>query len=141
MRILTWLIVVALLWSTPLGAQERSEPEPKPIETTVEAILKDPDSFHKKWVRVEGRVETLKKRVSRAGNKFATFQLGEKQKLTVYTFGHPDIEAGDEVIVVGRFFKEKKVGNNTFENEIDASPREGGKIVKKEKEKEGKEKG
>lgn len=136
MRMLTWLIVVALLWSVPLGAQERSEPKPKPIKTTVEAILKDPDSFHKKWVQVEGQVETLKKRVSRAGNKYATFQLGEKQKLTVYTFGHPDIEEGDEVIVVGRFFKEKKVGDNTFKNEIDASPREGGKIVKKEKEKE-----
>lgn len=133
MRTLTLLTIVALLWSAPLGAQEKSKPKEKPVQTTVAAILKDPDNFHKKLVQVEGKVSDIKKRTSRAGNKYTTFKLGEKQTLTVFTYGHPDIEDGDEVVVIGRFFKERRVGNNTFKNEIDASTREGGKIIKKER--------
>ena len=66
MRTLTLLTIVALLWSAPLGAQEKSEPKEKPVQTTVAAILKDPDNFHKKLVQVEGKVSDIKKRTSRA---------------------------------------------------------------------------
>lgn len=133
-RSLTLTMVCALLIWGALIAQEKSPPKEKPTNTTVEQILKSPDSFHKKLVQVEGKVEDLQKKVSRAGNKYTTFKLGKTRKLTVYTFGHPDLDEDDEVIVIGRFYKEKKVGNHTFKNEIDASPREGGKITKKENE-------
>lgn len=133
-RSLTLTMVCMILICGALIAQEKSPPKEKPIKTTVEQILKAPDSFHKKLVQVEGKVEDLQRKVSRSGNKYTTFKLGKERKLTVYTFGHPDIDEDDEVIVIGRFYKEKKVGKHTFKNDIDASPREGGKIIKEEKE-------
>jgi hypothetical protein len=120
-------IVIAM----PTLAQKKSDE--RPIKTTVAAILEDPDRFHKKLVQVEGKVSDYKEKISRAGNAYTTFKLVQQdQKITVFSYGHLNLENNNEVVVVGRFYKEKRVGRATFKNEIDASAREGGKITRKE---------
>jgi hypothetical protein len=75
----------------------------------------------------------LKKKTSRAGNPYTTFKLdsGGKQ-ITVFSYGHLSIEEDDKVVVVGKFYKERRVGRSTFKNEIDASQKEGGSVRKKQ---------
>jgi hypothetical protein len=50
----------------------------------------------------------------------------------VFSYGHLSVEEDDKVVVVGKFYKERRVGRSTFKNEIDASPKEGGSVRKKE---------
>ncbi|MEN3001705.1 MAG: hypothetical protein ABDI19_07690 [Armatimonadota bacterium] len=129
----TYLIAIALgmLMGMPTLAQKK--PEEKPIRTTIAAIQEDPNRFHKKLVQLEGKVSDYKEKVSRAGNAYTTFKLVQnEQKITVFSYGHLKLKDGDEVIVIGRYYKEKRVGRITFKNEVDASPREGGKITKRE---------
>ncbi len=126
-----WVIVgFALVWS---GLVAQQKPKPAPIKTTVAALLKEPDKFHRKLVEVEGEVDDLKKKTSRVGNAYTTFKLdsGGKQ-ITVFSYGHLSISEDDRVVVIGKFYKEKRVGRTTFTNEIDASPKEGGSVRRKE---------
>ncbi len=128
-----YLIACALgvLMGMPILAQKK--PEEQPIRTTIAAIQKDPDKFHKKLVQVEGKISDYKEKTSRAGNTYTTFKLEQDgQKLTVFSYGHLKLRDGDAVVVVGRYYKERRVGRATFRNEIDASSREGGKITKQE---------
>ncbi len=122
---------LGILIGMPILAQKK--PEEQPIRTTIAAIQKDPDKFHKKLVQVEGKISDYKEKTSRAGNTYTTFKLEQDgQKLTVFSYGHLKLRDGDAVVVVGRYYKERRVGRATFRNEIDASSREGGKITKKE---------
>jgi len=133
MTMRAYLVAVALgmLISMPTLAQKKAEEQP--IRTTIAAIQKDPDRYHKKLVQLEGTVSDYKEKTSRAGNAYTTFKLEQNdQKITVFCYGHLKLKNDDEVVVVGRYYKEKRVGRSTFRNEIDASPREGGKITKKE---------
>lgn len=129
MRALITLATIALLC---VGLLAQQKPAPTPIKTTVAALLETPDKFHRKMVQVEGEVDDLKKKVSRVGNPYTTFKLdsGGKQ-VTVFSYGHLSAEKDDNVIVVGRFYKERRVGRSTFKNEIDASTKEGGSVRKK----------
>ncbi|MGQ9656561.1 MAG: hypothetical protein ACUVV1_01515 [Fimbriimonadales bacterium] len=129
MRALVSLVAIALLC---MGLLAQQKPTPTPIKTTVAALLENPDKFHRKMVQVEGEVDDLKKKVSRVGNPYTTFKLdsGGKQ-VTVFSYGHLSVEKDDKVIVIGRFYKERRVGRSTFKNEIDASAKEGGSVRKK----------
>ncbi|MFN4034164.1 MAG: hypothetical protein ACK4ME_11215 [Fimbriimonadales bacterium] len=130
MRTLVLIMAITALWS---GLIAQQKPKPAPIKTTVAAILKDPDKFHRKLVQVEGEVDELKQKTSRAGNAYTTFKLeSDDKQLAVFSYGHLSISEDDEVIVIGKFYKEKRVGRSTFKNEIDASPKEGGSVRKKE---------
>ncbi len=125
------VMMLGILIGMPMLAQKKAEE--RPIKTTVAAILKEPDRFHKKLVQVEGKVSDYKEKTSRAGNAYTTFKLEQgEQKITIFSYGHLNLQNDDEVVVIGRFYKEKRVGRATFKNEIDASPREGGKITQKE---------
>lgn len=124
--------LLILLMASSIAQKEPEKAKEKPIKTTISAIQKEPSKFDKKLVQVEGKVEQLEKRVSRSGNEYTTFRLKSGgQEVNVFTYGHPNIANGDTVEVIGRYQKEKKVGNTTYKNEIDASAREGGKITKK----------
>ncbi|MDW8105843.1 MAG: hypothetical protein RMK45_00020 [Armatimonadota bacterium] len=124
------LLAIALVWA---GTTAQRRTEATPIKTSVAAILKDPDKFHRKLVQVEGTVSDLKKKVSRAGNEYTTFKLNsEGKQLAVFSYGHLNIQDEDKVIVIGKFYKEKRVGRSVFKNEIDASPKEGGKVERKQ---------
>ncbi|MCS7273639.1 MAG: hypothetical protein NZ550_05775 [Fimbriimonadales bacterium] len=127
-----WLVVlaIALMWA---GTTAQKKTEATPIKTSIAAILKDPDKFHRKLVQVQGTVSELKKKVSRAGNEYTTFKLvSEGKQLPVFSYGHLDIQEKDRVVVTGRFYKVKRVGRLVFRNEIDASPKEGGKVERKQ---------
>jgi len=130
MRALTTLMTIALLC---VGILAQQKPAPTPIKTTVAALIENPDKFHRKMVQVEGKVDDLKKKTSRIGNPYTTFKLdsGGKQ-VVVFSYGHLNIQEDDAVIVVGKFYKERRVGRSTFKNEIDASQKEGGSVRKKE---------
>jgi hypothetical protein len=130
MRAWMTLGVIALLC---VGLLAQQKPAPNPIKTTVAALLENPDKFHRKMVRVEGEVDDIKKKTSRAGNPYTTFKLdsGGKQ-IVVFSYGHLSVEEDDKVVVVGKFYKERRVGRSTFKNEIDASPKEGGSVRKKQ---------
>jgi len=130
MRALTTLATIALLC---VGILAQQKPAPTPIKTTVAALIENPDKFHRKMVRVEGEVDDLKKKTSRIGNPYTTFKLdsGGKQ-VVVFSYGHLNIQEDDAVIVVGKFYKERRVGRSTFKIEIDASQKEGGSVRKKE---------
>lgn len=129
MRALVSLVAIALLC---MGLLAQQKTPPTPLKTTVAALLENPDKFHRKMVQVEGEVDDLRKKVSRVGNPYTTFKLdsGGKQ-VTVFSYGHLSVEDDDKVIVVGRFYKEKRMGRSTFTNEIDASAKEGGSVRKK----------
>ncbi|MFN7162570.1 MAG: hypothetical protein ACK4NB_05870, partial [Fimbriimonadales bacterium] len=89
--------------------------------------------FHRKLVQVEGEVDDLKKKTSRVGNAYTTFKLESDDKhLAVFSYGHLPIAEDDKVVVIGKFYKEKRIGRSTFKNEIDASPKEGGSVRRKE---------
>ncbi len=82
----------------------------------------------KQKVEAEGVVSALKFRTSQAGNDYATFKLtSEGKTLKVFTFGHPDIEEDDEVIVKGTYYREKIVSGYTYYDEIEADEIEKGK--------------
>jgi hypothetical protein len=130
MRAWMTLTAIALLC---VGLLAQQKPAPNPTKTTVAALIENPDKFHRKMVQVEGEVDDLKKKTSRAGNPYTTFKLdsGGKQ-ITVFSYGHLSVEEDDKVVVVGKFYKERRVGRSTFKNEIDASPKEGGSVRKKQ---------
>ena len=130
MRAWMTLTAIALLC---IGLLAQQKPAPNPTKTTVAALIENPDKFHRKMVQVEGAVDDLKKKTSRAGNPYTTFKLdsGGKQ-IVVFSYGHLPIEEDDQVVVVGKFYKERRVGRSTFKNEIDASQKEGGSVRKKQ---------
>lgn len=131
MRAYLIAIVLGVLIGMPTLAQKKAEEQP--VRTTIAAIEKNPDKFHKKLVQLEGKVSDYKEKTSRAGNPYTTFKLvQDENKITVFSYGHLKLRNDDEVVVVGRYYKERRVGRSTFKHEIDASPREGGKITKKE---------
>ncbi|BCW94890.1 MAG: hypothetical protein WHS44_07715 [Fimbriimonadales bacterium] len=130
MRALMTLATMALLC---MGLLAQQKPAVNPVKTTVAALIENPDKFHRKFVEVEGEVDDLKKKTSRAGNPYTTFKLdsGSKQ-ITVFSYGHLDLRNDDKVVVIGKFYKERRVGRTTFTNEIDASAKEGGSVRRKE---------
>lgn len=129
MRTLILIAMCALVWSGTVAQQQK----PTPIKTTVAALLAEPDKFHRKLVQVEGEVDDLKRKTSRAGNAYTTFKLdSESKQITVFSYGHLSISENDKVVVIGKFYKVRRVGRATFTNEIDASPKEGGSVSRKE---------
>ncbi|MFN3689405.1 MAG: hypothetical protein ACK4UU_00595 [Fimbriimonadales bacterium] len=130
MRAFSVVVAFVLVWG---GLVAQQKPKPTPIKTTVAALLKEPDKFHRKLVEVEGEVDDLKKKTSRVGNPYTTFKLdSENKQVTVFSYGHLPISENDKVVVIGKFYKERRVGRATFTNEIDASPKEGGSVRRKE---------
>lgn len=114
--------------------QDGAKAPPKPIVATVAEIADEPAKFDKKLVKASGIVKNLRLRTSKAGNDYTTFDLTEKDdKVHVYSRGKLEIKEGDRVVVTARFYTEKKLGELTFKNEMDASPTEGGKVTKEAK--------
>lgn len=92
------------------------------IETTVEKILADKDSYHGKEVTVSGTVSKLQFKTSKKGNEYTTFTLvgDSKDFIKVFIFGHSKIKEGQKVQVAGIYRKVKRVGRYSFYNEIEA---------------------
>jgi len=99
-----------------------SEPN-KPVETPVEKIVTDKDSYDGKEVSVKGSVSNLKFKTSKSGNKYTTFVLvGESGvRINVIILEHPKVKAGQKVRVTGVYRKVKKTAHRNYYNEIEAS--------------------
>jgi hypothetical protein len=98
----------------------------KPMSAKVSEVLKDPAKYDGKAVVVKGIVADFKAKTSNAGNDYYLFDLVEgTESLAVYGQGKlaKAPKDGDKVTVTGKYAKERKVGNRTFKNEIDASVR------------------
>ncbi|HRF60511.1 MAG TPA: OB-fold nucleic acid binding domain-containing protein [Fimbriimonadaceae bacterium] len=91
---------------------------------TVDALIKNVDKHHDKTVTVVGRVADYSEKTSKRGNPYITFLLrGKSETANVFLQGRlkKSLKNGDQVEVTGTFRKEKKVGERTFKNEIDAT--------------------
>ena len=93
----------------------------------VKQILKNPEKYDRKVVKVEGTVIRLKFKTSKKGNRYVTFSLMDEDgnTLKVFMWGYKKIKKegiknGDKAEVTGIFYKVKRVGKYRFYNEIDA---------------------
>jgi hypothetical protein len=92
------------------------------IKTTVKNIFSNPDRYDGKMVQVEGKVLSLKSKISKRGNPYTTLKITQADNsLSVFSFGTLSVKDGDSVKVMGRYQRVKQVGRYTFYNEIDAS--------------------
>ena len=93
-------------------------------------VMKTPDKFDKKVIKVHGIVKKFKARTSKAGTDYLTFDLTSGgDRIAVYSHGQMDkaLAEGAKVEVEGIFAKLKTVGTMTFKNEIDVSGKKGAK--------------
>lgn len=91
-------------------------------QVTVQALLNDGKKYDRKQVVLVGNVTDLKEKVSRKGNPYFTFKIGEgKQIISVFNYGKAPVKEGDRVKVTGTFFVEKRVGYAVYHNEIDVT--------------------
>ncbi len=97
----------------------------------VDQVLKDLKKYDKKTISVKGMVDGFDARTSKKGNEYTVFKLKDKagKTISVYSRGHLKTapKNADWVVVTGFFQVEKKVGSQTFKNEIDCSPKVGQK--------------
>lgn len=97
---------------------------PKPVTAKVADVLKTPAKFDGKAIAVKGKVAKFKAKTSKAGHDYTLFDLVDgKDKLPIYLSEKLKVAVkdGDTVTVTGKFAAERKVGDRTFKNEIDAS--------------------
>jgi hypothetical protein len=94
----------------------------QPIKTTIAAIVAKPDNFDGKMVSVEGKIQSIKEKISKKGNPYTTFKISQENKsLAVHTFGKLSLKGGDSAKVVGRYQIMKDSGQFYFKNEIETS--------------------
>lgn len=115
MRTVRRVVSTALLYVlfVTAGAQE---------QVTVQALLNDGKKYDGKQVVLVGIVRDLKEKVSKKGNPYYTFKIGEsKQTVSVFSYGKSTVKEGDKVRVTGKFAVEKRVAYATYRNEIDVT--------------------
>jgi len=128
------LVAVALTATFALAQKAPSKPHPKfPVMApiSVEDFAKKAKEFDGKLVNVIGVVKSYQAKTSKGGSKYTIFDLtAGKGSVKIYVHGSlaPDPKNGDRVQVVGTYAVERKVGANTFKNEIDATPKAGDKL-------------
>lgn len=112
MKALPFVALLCVLLAT-VTAQE---------QVTVQALLSDGKKYDGKQVVLVGTVRDLKEKVSKKGNPYYTFKIGEgKQTVSVFGYGKATVKNGDKVRVTGKFAVEKRVAYATYRNEIDVT--------------------
>ena len=87
----------------------------------VKALLSDPARYDGQPVTLAGTVTQLDVRVSRRGNSYYTFKLGDGSgRVTVFSFGEPPCPSGSRVTIDGEFRRVKRVSGHTFYDQVDA---------------------
>jgi cytochrome c-type biogenesis protein CcmE len=115
MRTVSAMLSVALLCAllATVAAQE---------QVTVQALLNEGKKYDGKQVVLVGIVRDIKEKVSKKGNPYYTFKIGEgKQTVSVFGYGKATVKNGDKVRVTGKFAVEKRVAYATYRNEIDVT--------------------
>ena len=119
MKILAFLVLVLL--SMPLayaGAQGENEPADMDapgtgsniIDATIAEVVANPKQFDTLKISVEGKVTKIDYRRSLKGETFAVFELKDPEKNKINVYFEDDgtrILKGDEIRIMGRFWKEK----------------------------------
>lgn len=119
MKIIAFLVL--LLLSMPLvyaGAQGENEPADMDapgtgsniIDATIAEVVANPKQFDTLKISVEGKVTKIDYRQSLKGETFAVFELKDPEKNKINVYFEDDgtrILKGDEVRIMGRFWKEK----------------------------------
>lgn len=125
-------MILLLILACGLMAQEDGEKKSKATPATIADILKEPEKFHKKLVKVSGKIVSFKTKVSQKKNPYTVFTLrDDEDTIHIYSEGHlQNLADGDQVTLTGRFYMTRVVGSSKFDNEIDVSPKEGGKVEK-----------
>jgi cytochrome c-type biogenesis protein CcmE len=93
-------------------------------------VIKSPEQFDNKIIKVQGVVKKFYARTSKAGKDYITFELTSGTNwIAIYGHGKLDnpLKDGDRVEVVGKFAKLKTVGKVAFKNELDCSGKKGEK--------------
>jgi hypothetical protein len=94
------------------------------IETIVDKILADKNSYDGKEVSVSGTVSAnLKFKTTKGGKDYTTFSLlGDSgRRINVFIWGKLKFKGGQKVRVTGIYHKVMRVGQSTFRNEIEAT--------------------
>ncbi|HML95127.1 MAG TPA: hypothetical protein PKC29_06825 [Thermodesulfobacteriota bacterium] len=119
MKIITFLILALLLIPVVhAGAQGENEPADidapgtgsNIIHVTIAEVVSNPKQFDKLKVSLEGRVTKVEYKQSLKGERFAIFELKDPEKNKVNVYFEDDgtrIAKGDEIRIMGRFWKEK----------------------------------
>jgi hypothetical protein len=92
------------------------------METTVEEIIADKDSYDGKEVSVSGAVSTPRFKSSRRGKPYMTFPLrgDSKGRINVLFWGEIKLKTGMKVTVKGVYRKIMEMGKYTFRDVIEA---------------------
>jgi len=93
------------------------------VETTVEEIIANKDSYDGKEVSVFGAVSTPRFKSSRHGKPYMTFPLlgGSKGRMNVLFWGDMKLKTGKKIRVTGIYKKMMEMGKYTFRDVIEAS--------------------
>lgn len=88
---------------------------PVQLDVRVRDLVRDPDRFDGKVVRVSGIIARYQERVSRRGRSYTRFRLEEGGfSVRVFAWGHRHLRDGQRVRVTGRFDRVKRVGWRVF---------------------------
>ncbi|MCL4244098.1 MAG: hypothetical protein KJ002_03065 [Candidatus Dadabacteria bacterium] len=119
MKIIAFLTLLLLLMPAAYsGAQGENEPadiDPPGmgsniINATIAEVVANPKRFDKLKVSLEGKVTKIDYKRSPKGERFAVFELKDSDKNKVNVYFEDDgtsIVKGDEIRIMGRFWKEK----------------------------------
>jgi len=94
------------------------------IETTVDKIVADKNSYDGHEVSVSGTVSAnVKFKTSKGGKDYTTFSLiGDSGgRINVFIWGKQKLQGGQKARVTGIYRKVKKVEKYTFRNHIEAT--------------------
>jgi uncharacterized protein YdeI (BOF family) len=93
------------------------------VETTVEEIMANKDSYDGKEVSVSGAVSTPRFKASRHGKPYMTFPLrsDSKGRINVLFWGDIKLKTGKKVTIKGLYRKIMEMGKYTFRDVIEAS--------------------
>ena len=89
---------------------------------TIKEILSNPNKYDGQEVTIQGKATKIKPRTSKKGNDYTTFTLRDEsgKSMNFYTRGLPLLAEGQKVTVTGIYEKVKRVGRQTFHNEVKA---------------------
>jgi hypothetical protein len=101
-------------WGSPVHAA---------VETTIEEIMANKDSYDGKEVSVSGAVSTPRFKASRHGKPYMTFPLlgDSKGRINILFWGDRKLKKGEKVRVTGIYRKIMEMGKYTFRDVIEAS--------------------
>ena len=109
-----FLFLTMVVWGSPVQAA---------METTVEEIIADKDSYDGKEVSVSGAVSTPRFKASRHRKPYITFPLlGDSgSRINILFWGDMKLKTGKKIKVQGVYRKIMEIGKYTFRDVIEAS--------------------